>query len=144
MLWGYPCVDAELRHKVPQLLIAHFVDGHTLHGFCAVTQNTDFTGNGRRSDLMVASDHTDVDQAKLRQILRDDPDLNREAAKAMLWCDEKDITTRDSDLDELLASSDTRISRYQMTSFLFYLCTYELDMGSWTHGGTALDRNGLL
>ena len=24
----------------------------------------------------------------------------------------------------------TRISRYQMTSFLFYLCTYELNLGS--------------
>ena len=73
---------------------------------------------------------TGVDQTRLWQILRDDPNLDREAAKAMLWCDAKDITTRDSDLDELLASSDTRISRYQMTSFLFYLCTYELDMGS--------------
>ncbi|MBS6400226.1 MAG: hypothetical protein KH748_09850 [Firmicutes bacterium] len=48
----------------------------------------------------------------------------------MLWCDERDITTRDSNLDELLASAGTRISRYQMTSFLFYLCTYELDIGS--------------
>ena len=48
----------------------------------------------------------------------------------MLWCDERDITTRDSSLDELLASAGTRISRYQMTSFLFYLCTYELDLGS--------------
>ena len=47
----------------------------------------------------------------------------------MLWCDERDITTRDSSLDELLASAGTRISRYQMTSFLFYLCTYELDIG---------------
>ena len=73
---------------------------------------------------------TGVDQTRLWQILRDDPNLDREAAKAMLWCDAKDITTRDSDLDELLASSDTRVSRYQMTSFLFYLCTYELDMGS--------------
>ena len=73
---------------------------------------------------------TGVDQTRLWQILRDDPDLDREAAKAMLWCDAKDITTRDSDLDELLASSDTRVSRYQMTPFLFYLCTYELDMGS--------------
>ena len=73
---------------------------------------------------------TGVDQTQLWQILRDDPNLDREAAKAMLWCDAKDITTRDSDLDELLASSDTRVSRYQMTSFLFYLCTYELDMGS--------------
>ena len=69
-------------------------------------------------------------QTQLRQLLRDDTDLNREAAKAMFWCDAKDITTRDSDLDELLASSDTHISRYQMTSFLFYLCTYELDMDS--------------
>ena len=77
-----------------------------------------------------ASVDTGVDQTQLWQILWDDPDLNREAAKAMLCCDEKDITTRDSDLDELLASAGTRISRYQMTSFLFYLCTYELDMGS--------------
>ena len=83
----------------------------------------------RRYAVMAGVD-TDVDQTQLRQILRDNPDLDREAAKAMLWCDEKDITTRDSDLDELLASSGTRISRYQMTSFLFYLCTYELNMGS--------------
>ena len=79
----------------------------------------------RRYAIMAGVD-TGVDQAQLRQLLRDAPDLNREAAKAMLWCDERDITTRDSNLDELLASADTRISRYQMTSFLFYLCTYEL------------------
>lgn len=45
----------------------------------------------------------------------------------MLWCDDRDITTRDSGLSELLAAYDTHISRYQMTSFLFYLCTYELN-----------------
>ena len=83
----------------------------------------------RRYAIMAGVD-TDVDQAQLRQLLRDAPDLNREAAKAMLWCDERDITTRDSNLDELLVSAGTRISRYQMTSFLFYLCTYELDIGS--------------
>ena len=83
----------------------------------------------RRYAIMAGVD-TDVDQTQLRQLLRDAPDLNREAAKAMLWCDERDITTRDSNLDELLASAGTRISRYQMTSFLFYLCTYELDIGS--------------
>ena len=44
----------------------------------------------------------------------------------MLWCNQIGITTRDSDLPDLLDASDTRISRYQMTSFLFYLCTYEL------------------
>ena len=83
----------------------------------------------RRYAIMAGVD-TGVDQTQLRQLLRDAPDLNREAAKAMLWCDEKDITTRDSNLDELLVSAGTRISRYQMTSFLFYLCTYELDIGS--------------
>lgn len=83
----------------------------------------------RRYAIMAGVD-TGVDQTQLRQLLRDVPDLGREAAKAMLWCDERDITTRDSNLDELLASAGTRISRYQMTSFLFYLCTYELDIGS--------------
>mgnify|MGYP003044390472 FL=1 len=83
----------------------------------------------RRYAIMAGVD-TDVDQAQLRQLLRDAPDLGREAGKAMLWCDERDITTRDSNLDELLVSAGTRISRYQMTSFLFYLCTYELDIGS--------------
>lgn len=83
----------------------------------------------RRYAIMAGVD-TGVNQTQLRQLLRDNPDLNREAAKAMLWCDERDITTRDSNLDELLASAGTRISRYQMTSFLFYLCTYELDIGS--------------
>lgn len=83
----------------------------------------------RRYAIMAGVD-TGVDQTQLRQLLRDTPDLGREAAKAMLWCDEKDITTRDSSLDELLASAGTRISRYQMTSFLFYLCTYELNIGS--------------
>ena len=83
----------------------------------------------RRYAIMAGVD-TGVDQTQLRQLLRAAPDLGREAAKAMLWCDERDITTRDSNLDELLASAGTRISRYQMTSFLFYLCTYELDIGS--------------
>lgn len=83
----------------------------------------------RRYAIMAGVD-AGVNQTQLRQLLRDAPDLNREAAKAMLWCDERDITTRDSNLDELLASAGTRISRYQMTSFLFYLCTYELDIGS--------------
>lgn len=83
----------------------------------------------RRYAIMAGVD-TGVNQTQLRQLLRDTPDLGREAAKAMLWCDERDITTRDSNLDELLVSAGTRISRYQMTSFLFYLCTYELDIGS--------------
>ena len=74
--------------------------------------------------------NTNVDQMQLQQVMRNDPALTTEAAKAMLWCNQKDITSRDSNLDELLAAYDTHISRYQMTSFLFYLCTYELNLGS--------------
>ena len=75
---------------------------------------------------------TSMDQELLRQTMRENSLLSGEAVKAMLWCDDRDITTRDSALDELLAAYDTHISRYQMTSFLFYLCTYELDLGSGT------------
>ncbi len=75
---------------------------------------------------------TSMDQELLRQTMRENPLLSGEVVKAMLWCDERDITTRDSELGELLGAYDTHISRYQMTSFLFYLCTYELDLGSGT------------
>ena len=75
---------------------------------------------------------TSMDQELLRQTMRENPPLSGEVVKAMLWCDDRDITTRDSELGELLAAYDTHISRYQMTSFLFYLCTYELDLGSGT------------
>ena len=40
------------------------------------------------------------------------------------------VTRFDAHLGELLDAYNTRISRYQMTSFLFYLCTYELNLGS--------------
>ena len=61
MLRRYPSVDADLRHKVPQLRVAHFVDDRALHGFRAVTQNTDLPGNGSCRDLMVAGDHNGTD-----------------------------------------------------------------------------------
>ena len=70
---------------------------------------------------------TRVDQELARQTMREEPRLSGEVVKAMLWCDQTDITTRDSELGELLAAYDTHINRYQMTSFLFYLCTYELN-----------------
>ena len=70
---------------------------------------------------------TRVDQELARQTMRENPRLSGEVVKAMLWCDQRDITTRDSEMGELLAAYDTRINRYQMTSFLFYLCTYELN-----------------
>lgn len=78
----------------------------------------------------LAGINTNVDQSQLLQVMSDNSNLTREAAKAMLWCNQKDITSRDSNLGELLDAYNTRISRYQMTSFLFYLCTYELNLGS--------------
>ena len=69
---------------------------------------------------------TAVDRTQLQQTIQSEPQLSAEAVRAMLWCNQTGITTRDSDLPDLLDASDTRISRYQMTSFLFYLCTYEL------------------
>ena len=73
---------------------------------------------------------TRVDQELAQQTMRENPRLSGEVVKAMLWCDQTDITTRDSEMGELLAAYDTRINRYQMTSFLFYLCTYELNSRS--------------
>ena len=78
-----------------------------------------------RYAAMVGVD-TAVDRTQLQQTIQSEPQLSAEAVRAMLWCNQTGITTRDSDLPDLLDASDTRISRYQMTSFLFYLCTYEL------------------
>lgn len=71
---------------------------------------------------------TSVDQALLQQSMEENPRLSEEVVQALLWCDQENITTRDSDLSELFANYTTRLSRYQMTSFLFYLCTYELNL----------------
>ena len=73
---------------------------------------------------------TDIDRIQLLETIQEKPQLSIETIRAMLWCNQEDITTRDSDLPELLDAADTRISRYQMTSFLFYLCTYELSLES--------------
>ena len=78
-----------------------------------------------RYAAMVGVD-TAVDRTQLQQTIQSEPQLRAEIVRAMLWCNQTGITTRDSDLPDLLDASDTRISRYQMTSFLFYLCTYEL------------------
>ena len=45
---------------------------------------------------------TRVDQELARQAMRENPRLSVETVRAMLWCDQTDITTRDSELGELL------------------------------------------
>ena len=72
--------------------------------------------------------NTSVDQTLLQQYMDENPRLTEETVHAMLWCDQENITSRDSELSELFANYTTRLSRYQMTSFLFYLCTYELNL----------------
>ncbi len=75
-------------------------------------------------------DTTIADPELLAQRMEENPRLTQETVEAMIWCDQCNITTRDSELDELFANYNTRLSRYQMTSFLFYLCTYELDLNN--------------
>ena len=48
----------------------------------------------------LAGINTNVDQSQLLQVMSGNSNLTREAAKAMLWCNQKDITSRDSNLDE--------------------------------------------
>ena len=79
---------------------------------------------------VMAGVDTAVDRAQLLETIQAEPQLSIETIRAMLWCNQEDVTTRDSDLPELLDAADTRISRYQMTSFLFYLCTYVLSLES--------------
>lgn len=79
---------------------------------------------------MAGVDTTITDQEQLAQRVEENPRLTEETVQALIWCDQSNITTRDSDLDELFANYSTRLSRYQMTSFLFYLCTYELDLNN--------------
>lgn len=71
---------------------------------------------------------TTVDAALSAEYAEGYPRLDQEVVDALLWCNQENITTRDSEIEELFANYTTRISRYQMTSFLFYLCTYELDV----------------
>jgi phosphoglycerol transferase MdoB-like AlkP superfamily enzyme len=71
---------------------------------------------------------TSVDAATLAAAVEEHPRLNEEVIHAFLWVDQENITTKDSELSELYSSYYSRINRYQMTSFLFYLCTYELKL----------------
>ena len=71
---------------------------------------------------------TTVDEEAVLQAMEEHPRFSEELVRAFLWVDQENITTRDSELSELYANYTARISRYQMTSFLFYLCTYELKL----------------
>lgn len=72
---------------------------------------------------------TSVDMEEAAYYAQEYPRISHEAIEAFLWLDAENITTRDSELTELFDNYNARISRYQMTSFLFYLCTYELNLG---------------
>lgn len=72
---------------------------------------------------------TSVDPTEMAYYAEEYPRISQEAVAAFLWLDAENITTKDSELTELFDNYNARISRYQMTSFLFYLCTYELNLG---------------
>ncbi|MDD6024356.1 MAG: LTA synthase family protein [Oscillospiraceae bacterium] len=69
---------------------------------------------------------TSLDERSVNNYIEEHPRLSPEVIRAFLWVDKENITTKDSELQELFDNYSARISRYQMTSFLFYLCTYEL------------------
>lgn len=71
---------------------------------------------------------TQVNEAQVLSMLEENDGMEEEWIRALLWVDQENITTKSRELDELLDSYSDRISRYQMTSFLFYLCTYELNI----------------
>ena len=71
---------------------------------------------------------TSVDEALVQETLEEHSRMSDEIARSLLWADDRNLTTRSVELEDLLSGYSTRISRYQMTSFLFYLCTYELGM----------------
>ena len=68
-----------------------------------------------------------VEDDAVSEWMEEYPRLSEEEVRSMLWCDSTGITTRDSTLEELFGNASEHLSRYQMTSFLFYLCTYELN-----------------
>ena len=56
------------------------------------------------------------------------PRLEEEWVRAFMYLESADITSKDYELEELMEKATSRISRYQMTSFLFYFCSYELGL----------------
>ena len=71
---------------------------------------------------------TTLDQTLLDTYIEEHPRLPEEVVHAILWVDSQNITARDSALEDLFDNYAARISRYQMTSFLFYFCTYVLQL----------------
>lgn len=72
--------------------------------------------------------NTAVRSEQFDQLAEEHPRLTEEEIYALLWVDQAGITNRDSTLEELFGNASNHLSRYQMTSFLFYLCTYELNL----------------
>ena len=69
-----------------------------------------------------------VDEEVYARFAEEYPRLSEEILRAMIWCNQENITARTGDIEELLENYTQRISRYQMTSYLFYLCTYKLNL----------------
>ena len=72
---------------------------------------------------------TDVEEAELLQAAEDYPEIGEEELPALVWCYEESFLTGSvGELEQILDRFDRRISRAQMATFLFRLCTYKLDL----------------
>ncbi|MPN05819.1 hypothetical protein SDC9_153073 [bioreactor metagenome] len=61
MLRGHPGVHADLGHKLPQLPVAHSVDGGAVHRLGPLGEDTNFFGDGGGGDAVVPGDHHRAD-----------------------------------------------------------------------------------
>ncbi|MBS6355742.1 MAG: MerR family transcriptional regulator, partial [Oscillibacter sp.] len=61
VLRGHPGVYADPGHELPQLLIAHGLDGGALHSLGTGSEDADLPGDGGCGDLVVAGDHNGPD-----------------------------------------------------------------------------------
>ena len=73
---------------------------------------------------------TRVDDTVLTLAAQEQSSLTEEELSAIVWCAESNITTRKQTLDDILSDHDAELDRYQMANYVFYLCTYELDLNS--------------
>ena len=69
-----------------------------------------------------------LDEMWVLDMMESYPRLEEEWVRAILYLNHADITSKDYELEEFFDKATNRISRYQMTSFLFYFCSYELGL----------------
>ena len=70
-----------------------------------------------------------VDGSDLAAAMEEYPKLSEETLRAMIWCYEENFLTGSTgELDQTLELHGDRVTRAQMSTFLFRFCTYKLNL----------------